>query len=73
MFATEMKRVPAPKIFRFKRWNRYRFGPQICKGRPQPRKICGVGEDDKICIAAKLGRAVKHARLSAHEQGADAT
>ena len=42
------------------------------KGPAQPRKIGGIGENGEIRVAAKLGRAVKHARLAAHEQGADA-
>jgi hypothetical protein len=45
---------------------------RIRKRFAQTREVRGVGEDGEVRVAAKLGRAVKHARLSAHEQGADA-
>ena len=38
----------------------------------QTVEIFWIGHDDQIGVAAKLRRAVKHARLAAHEQGPDA-
>jgi hypothetical protein len=47
-------------------------GAQFSQRLLQSRQIGGVGKDGEIGVAAKLGRAVKHAGLPAHEQGADA-
>src|SRR5665647_2052408 len=64
--------MAAPEKFNFKRRHSDGFSLQFRQRPPEPREIRRVGEDDEIRVAAKLGRAVKHARLSAHEQGADA-
>ena len=48
------------------------LGAKLCQRLSQPREVGGIGEDGEVRVAAKLGRAVEHARLSAHEQGADA-
>jgi hypothetical protein len=55
-----------------KRRDRYGFGLQCSERLAQAGEIRRVGEDGKAGIPAKFGRAVKHARLSAQEQGADA-
>src|SRR5438132_6966165 len=47
-------------------------GAQLRQRVPQPDKVGGVGENGEVRIAAKLGCAVEYARLSAHEQGANA-
>ena len=72
MLAAKMDGVAAPEIFQFKRRDGDGFGLQVRQRLPQPREIGRVGEDGEVRVAAKLGRAVEHARLSAHEQGADA-
>jgi hypothetical protein len=72
MLAAKMDGVAAPEMFEGKRRNGDGFGLQFGERLAQTREIGGVGEDDKTSVAAKLGRAVKHARLSAHEQGANA-
>jgi hypothetical protein len=72
MLAAEMEGVAAPQIFQSKRRNGNGLGAQIGERPPEPREICGIGENGEVGVAAKLGRAVKHARLTAHEQGADA-
>src|SRR5947207_2395380 len=72
MAATEMNRVTPSEIFQFKRWNRYRVSPQIRKCLPEARKVFGVRQNRKVGVPAKLGRAVEHARLSAHEERAHA-
>jgi hypothetical protein len=48
------------------------FGLKFRQCFSQPREIRGIGEDGEVRVAAKLGRAEEHARLSAHQQGADA-
>ena len=68
----EMDRMAAPKKFQRERWDGDGFGPQFGERPAQAREVRGVGEDGEVGVAAKLGRAVEHARLSAHEQGADA-
>ena len=72
MLASKRDGVAAPEIFWFKRRDGDRFGQQIGEGPAQPGDVGGVSQYRKVRVAAKLGRAVKHARLSAHEQGADA-
>ena len=71
MVAAKMDGVAAPKIFQFKGGDGDGFGHQIGECFAQPHKIRGVGENGEISVAAKFGRAVEHARLSAHEEGAD--
>ena len=72
MVATEMDSVAATKEHRIEGWNSDDFGLEILECCLQTDEISGVGEDDEIGIAAKFRRAVKHAGLTAHEQGADA-
>ena len=72
MLAAKMDGVAAAEKFQFKRRDGDGFGLQFGQRLSQPREVGGVGEDGEVRVAAKLGRAVKHARLSAHEQGADA-
>ena len=72
MLTAEMNGVTAAEEFQFKWRDGDRFGLQFCERLAQAREIGGVSKDGEIRVAAKLGRAVEHARLSAHEQGADA-
>ena len=44
---------------------------QIRQGAAEAGEIASVGEDDEVGVSAKLRRAVEHARLSSHEEGAD--
>jgi len=48
------------------------FGEKFVQCFSETREVRRVSQDGEIRVAAKFGRAVKHARLSAHEQGADA-
>jgi hypothetical protein len=43
------------------------FGQGLC----QPFQVQVVRKDREVGVAAKLGRAVEHARLAAHEECAD--
>src|ERR1700722_1521194 len=72
MLAAEMDCVSLAKILQGKWRNGDGLGLKFGECLAQSRQVGGVGKDDEIGVAAKLGRAVKHARLSAHEQGADA-
>ena len=72
MLATKINCVAAAEIFRFERRNRYALRPQIPESPAEPRQIGSFGQNRKICVTAKLGRAVKYAGLPAHEQGANA-
>ena len=51
--------------------NQYDCRLQIRQGAAGAGEIASVGEDDEVGVSAKLRRAVEHARLSAHEEGAD--
>jgi len=68
----EMDGVAATKIFYFKRRDRDGFGLKFSERFLQPGEVRSIGKNNEIRVPAKLRRAVKHARLSAHEQGADA-
>ena len=68
MLATKVNRVPSIKVAPVHWWDRNAFGLEVRKCCGQPIKIVIFGENDDITIAAKLGRAVKHARLAAHKQ-----
>src|SRR5882672_5714969 len=72
MLATKMDGVASTKIFQFEWRNGDGFGLKLSHRFPQTREVGGVCENGEIGIAAKLGRAVKYAGLSAHEQGANA-
>jgi hypothetical protein len=50
-----------------KGWHRDDVSLQVAKGPAQPGKIDRIGHNRKVGVPAKLGRAVKHARLSSHE------
>jgi hypothetical protein len=64
--------MTAPQKFQSKWRDRNRFGLEFRQSFSQSREIGNVCDDGEIRIAAKLGRAVEHARLPAHEQCADA-
>jgi hypothetical protein len=64
--------MPTPEKFDVKGGNGDGFGLQFSQRLAQPCRIRHIGEDSEIRVAAKFGRAVKHAGLSAHKQGADA-
>jgi hypothetical protein len=68
VMAAKLNGVSAPEVPDAKGWYRDHFGVE-CGERPtQSGQIRRVSEDDEIGIAAKLRRAVQHARLSAHEE-----
>src|SRR2546421_12731150 len=48
------------------------FSAQLRQRFAQPDEVGSVSEDGEVRVAAKLGCAVEYARLSAHEQGANA-
>jgi hypothetical protein len=70
MLTAEVNGVASQEVFQIKWWNSNPFGLQISKGTLETRDIGGVSNNSEICITAKFGRAVKHARLSAHEERA---
>jgi hypothetical protein len=72
MLATEMNGVAASEVFERERGNRDRIGLQFIERLAQSGEVGAVRKESEICISAKLGRAVKHARLSAHKQGVNA-
>src|SRR5437870_650977 len=66
-----MNCMTAPQIIEFKGRNGNAVGLQIAERGAQEFKILWLGEDSEVRVAAKLRRAVKHAGLPAHQQGAD--
>lgn len=71
MVAAEMNGVSRVKVDRIKGRHGDGFGLKFVERGTETGKIFRVREDREICVAAKLGRAVEHAGLAAHEQGAD--
>src|SRR6266404_1584892 len=69
--ATKMNRMTFAQILQFKSRNRDDISSESRQGRPQSREICWARDKRKIDIPAKLGRAVQHASLPAHQQGAN--
>ena len=63
--------MTSAQILQLKRRHRDGFGIKLGQRLSQTRQIGGISVNGEVGIAAKLGRAVKHASLSAHEQGAD--
>ena len=66
-----MNGVATFQIMSFKWRNGDALGVQFAHGKLQSSEVLGVGQDEQIGIPAKLGRAVKHASLTAHQQGTD--
>ena len=71
MPAAEMHGVAPPQILKPERRNGNDFCLQIRQGAAEPGEIASVGEHDEVGVPAKLRRAVEHARLPSHEEGAD--
>jgi hypothetical protein len=71
MFAAEMNGVPRMEIGGVKGGNRDHFRLEVIKCSLQTREVCVLGEDREIRVTAKLGRAVKHAGLAAHQKRFD--
>ncbi len=72
MLATKLDGVAVAKKPHIKGRNGDDRSLQSNHGLPQAREIRSVGRNGEVRVAAKFGRAVKHARLPAHEQDADA-
>ena len=72
MPAAEMHRMAPAEVFQPERRDRNELGLELGERGAQSREVGGVGENGQVCIAAKLGCAVEHAGLTAHEEGADA-
>ena len=70
--AAEMQSMTAQKVLNLGRGNRDAVCSQIAQGRQQAGEILRVGKQREVCVPAKLGCAVQHAGLAAHEQAADA-
>jgi hypothetical protein len=62
-----MNRVPTSQKLQLTRWNFDWLGLQINKSAAQAHQVLRIGQNGKISVATKLGRAVKHACLAAHQ------
>ena len=71
VLASKVERMASPEVFKLKRRNGDGVGLKFGQCLAQPHQICGIRQNQEVGIPAKLGCAVEHARLSAHEQGAD--
>jgi hypothetical protein len=72
MLTAKMNGVAFAKVFQLERRNSDGSGLEFGESFPETSKIGGVGKNCQIGVAAKLGCAVKHAGLTAHEQSANA-
>src|SRR5579862_580971 len=72
MLAAKMYCVAAPEEFQFKLRNSDDIGLKFSQCLSQSHEVGRVRKNGEVRVAAKLGCAVKYARLSAHEQGANA-
>jgi hypothetical protein len=68
--ASKMNGVPPQEVLGRKRGNGDHLAAQLLDGTSDPREVLLVGKDREIGIATKLRRAVEHASLTAHQQGA---
>ena len=68
MLTAKVHSVAALKVLQLKRRNSNAMGIELRQRTGQSRKIVFIGENDNVTIPTKLGRAVEHASLTAHQQ-----